>query len=122
MNDDTTALLVSSRSHVATLDLSIENNDFTVTFDSRLPITGAQEHLAMECTYDLIATVVSLASFQSSVVLGFLIERMHYEDGTSQEVAFEESNLPQFVTAVQPTAAASNPIAADFLRNFGGRP
>jgi tryptophan synthase alpha subunit len=83
------ALLVSSRSHEETLNLSIENNDFTVTFDTRLPITGAQEHLAMEYTYDLIATVVSLISFRSGVELGFLIERMHYEDGTSQEVALE---------------------------------
>jgi hypothetical protein len=47
------ALLGSSRSHEETLNLSIENNDFTVTFDTRLPITGAQEHLAMEYTHTI---------------------------------------------------------------------
>jgi hypothetical protein len=55
------ALLVSSRSHEETLNLSIENNDFTVIFDTRLPITGAQEHCRFaEITVPQIATSADL--------------------------------------------------------------
>jgi len=87
--------------YLGTLNLSIENNDFSVHFDIRGPLTDDLEREAMMRAQELVESVTSLISFQHGLGLSFIIERMHYEDGTSNEVAVEERGLPKLVTAIQ---------------------
>jgi len=61
MNDDTTLPFSLPAAHKENLNLSFENNDFTVTFDTRLPIAGAQESAPFRSTSELCRAILRCA-------------------------------------------------------------
>jgi hypothetical protein len=71
----------------------------------------------MEYTHTiLIATVVSFISFRSGVGRGILAERMHYEDGASEEVALE--SLVVCAVRYEPVSTSEFPDKGRFTGNF----
>jgi hypothetical protein len=86
---------------LGTMKLSINDSEFTVQVDLLPPLTKEREEQAMRSAHDLVEDVISLLSFETGRGLNLVIEKIHYEDGTSHEVGTEDQSLPKFATALR---------------------
>ena len=88
------------KTDVGTVDISIDNNDITVTI-SLAEIDGTSENDALKNANDTVDAVVSLASFQSGQGFSFILDKIHYADGRAHDIGIAEPHLAKLTTALR---------------------
>ena len=92
------------KADVGTMDISIDGNEITVLVNYIDPIDESYEVGALKNANDAVDEIVSLTAFQYGIGYGFIIDKIHYEDGRSHNMGIEEPHLAKIVTALSSEA------------------